>query len=306
VPHGVAGARIAVVINPIAGAGGQPDGAGRRTALALEWLRARRLSGDVHVTERPGHAGELASLAVASGAGVVVAWGGDGTVNEVASALAFGPAALGIVPAGSGNGLARELGIPRAPRAALDVAAGGAERVMDAGEIDGRLFFNVAGVGLDARVAHVFAREGLARRGFARYLGIAARELFASGPDELRIEADGMAREARTLLVALANARQYGNGAVIAPRARIDDGRLDLVIVTHRRAWLALAQTPALFAGQIERVPGVSSSPCTGARITGERPLLYHVDGEPSVGGCSLTARVRPAALRVRVAGSRQ
>jgi YegS/Rv2252/BmrU family lipid kinase len=298
--------RVAVLINPIAGAGRRPETSDTRASTASAWLRARRLDGDVHVSQGPGHLHDLARGAVESGAAVVVAWGGDGTINEVASALAFGTTALGIVPAGSGNGLARALHIPFESHWALDIAATGTEVAMDAGEFDGRLFFNVAGLGLDARVAHRFAQEGLAERGFVKYIGIAARELIRSKPDTLRIAADGTESEVRALLVALANARQYGNGAIIAPSARIDDGRLDLVVVRHRPAWLALVQAPALFAGQVARLPGVTLSTCSTVSFTGGDPLVYHVDGEPRIGGTTVTARVRPRALRVRVAGSRQ
>ena len=104
--------------------------------------------------------------ALSRGATMCVAWGGDGTVNEVASALAFTPVALAIVPSGSGNGLARELGVPLDAVSALTVAIDGRDRIIDAGEIEGRLFFNIAGLGLDARIAHRFAVNGLARRGF--------------------------------------------------------------------------------------------------------------------------------------------
>jgi diacylglycerol kinase family enzyme len=109
------------------------------------------------VTERPGHAHQLARAALARGISTIVAWGGDGTMNEIASALAYTDAALALVPSGSGNGLARELGVPFDASAALDIAFNGRLRTIDAGEIEERLFFNVAGIGLDARVAHRFA-----------------------------------------------------------------------------------------------------------------------------------------------------
>ena len=144
------------------------------------------VDGEVFVTERAGHARELALAALGRGVTLCVAWGGDGTVNEVASALAFTPASVAIIPSGSGNGLSREVGIPFDPKLAFDIALGGRDRVIDAGEIDGRLFFNLAGVGLDARVAHQFAATGLARRGFVRYLEIAGSEIFRRSQHDLR------------------------------------------------------------------------------------------------------------------------
>src|SRR5690606_18347855 len=118
----------------------------------------------------------------------------------------------------------------------------GATRLIDAGEFDGRLFVNVAGVGLDARVAHRFADGGPGRRGFARYAAITLDELFRFVPERLTISVDGAVIQQPTMLVAVANARQYGNGAIIAPQADLDDGRLDLVVVGARPALAAVAQ----------------------------------------------------------------
>jgi diacylglycerol kinase (ATP) len=231
----------------------------------------------------------------------VLAWGGDGTMNEIASVLAFRPATtLAVIPSGSGNGLARELGIPLDARAAFDVAFDGRDRIMDAGELDARLFFNVAGVGLDAQVALEFAAGGLVRRGLSRYVTITATKLFTFQPDEQTVIADGEVLRTRALLIAIANARQYGNGALIAPRARIDDGRLDVVIVASRSPWRTLLQVPKLFSGRLAEAPGVEMRTAIEVEVTSARPVVYHVDGEPFVGGASIRARVRPKALRVR------
>jgi YegS/Rv2252/BmrU family lipid kinase len=264
-------------------------------------VAAHGLEAEIFLTERQGHARELARAAQARGVRTVVAWGGDGTVNEVASALVHTGALLAIVPAGSGNGLARELGIPCDPERALAIALGLAERVMDAGELDGRLFFNVAGLGLDARIAHGFAETGARARGFRRYAAVTLRELTRYTPEEYEIAVDGERFRVRAMLVAIANARQYGNGALIAPGARIDDGRLDVVAIGARSLARALLQIPRLFRGEIERVRGVDIRRGAHVEIVGAGPLLYHVDGEPHRGGSAVTARVHPGALRVRV-----
>lgn len=290
----------AVIINPISGTGGRPEIARMRAELAAAMIAARGIDAEVFITERPGHARELARMALGQGATLVAGWGGDGTVNEIASALAFTEARLGILPSGSGNGLARELGIPLEPRDALAVAFDGPDRTIDAGEIDGRLFFNIAGVGLDARVAHRFAAGGLVRRGFARYIEITAQELLTYHPDEHAIAVDGCVTRSRALVVAIANGRQYGNGAIVAPHATVDDGLLDVVVVEQRPLVLTLLHVPRVFAGSIDRVPGVITRRGTTIEITSGEPVVYHVDGEPFVGPASITARVRPAALRVR------
>jgi diacylglycerol kinase (ATP) len=293
--------RVAVIINPISGTGGRMRVARERAERAAALLAARQIVGDVFITERPGHAHELAVAALRNGAAHVVAWGGDGTVNEVASALAFRDATVGVIPGGSGNGLARELGIPFDPARALIVALDGRERRIDAGELDGRLFFNIAGIGLDARVAHHFAANGLVRRGFRRYLAVTARELFTYQPDVHTVVADGRTLRVRALLIAIANSRQYGNGALIAPAARIDDGKLDVVVVAARSPLAALVRMPQLFRGDIARVPGVTMTTAADIQVTSAQPVLYHVDGEPYAGAAALTARSWPAALRVAV-----
>ncbi len=256
---------------------------------------------NVFITERVGHARELALAVLARGVSTVVAWGGDGTMNEVGSALAFKDAAVALVPSGSGNGLARHLGIPFNAHAALDVALMGRDRTIDAGEIGGRLFFNVAGIGLDARVAHRFAVDGLEKRGFSRYLAITMRELARYQPDHLTITTPASLTRTSSLLVAIANGREYGNGAIIAPRARLDDGRLDVVIVARRPLVRACAELPLVFMGMIDRVGGVSMETTESVDITSPHPVVYHLDGEPIAGTRGIAARVRAGALRIKV-----
>ena len=293
--------RVVVIANPISGTGGRPAVAQQRIARAAAALKSHGLDGRVAVTERSGHASLLAREAVADGASLVIAWGGDGTINEVASELAFRDVSFAVIPSGSGNGLARELKIPCEVDRAFAVAFGGTERVIDAGEIEGRLFFNVAGVGLDAEVAHEFAATGLVRRGFSRYIQIATRRLLSFKAGEYRITADGISTETRALVIAIANGRQYGNGAVIAPGSQIDDGRLDVVVVGDRSVLKALAQIPLLFAGRIASVPGITITPVREVTIESATRMIYHADGEPCEGGTSIGVSIRPAALRVRV-----
>lgn len=275
-----------------------------RAEHAASAIAGRGLEAEVFVTERPGHARELTAAAIAKDVSTVIAWGGDGTVNEVGSAVAFRNVTLGIIPSGSGNGLARELRIPFDPVRAIDVALGGRECRIDAGEFDGRLFFNIAGIGLDARVAHHFA--GRRRRGFTRYLILTAAELLRYQPDLHTVLADGATLRTRALLIAIANARQYGNGAIIAPQARLADGRLDVVVVAARSPLATLVQIPRLFMGRIAQVPDVAMRAAVDIQVTSAGPVMYHLDGEPCVGGARLAARPRPGALRVAMPGDMQ
>jgi YegS/Rv2252/BmrU family lipid kinase len=256
------------------------------------------------MTERRGHARELAADAVARGARLVLAWGGDGTINEVGSALLAGPAALGIVPAGSGNGLARELDGPRDGAAAIAGALRGRERVIDAGLLGGRPFFNIAGIGFDAQIAARFDRAR--RRGLATYVRVSARALLTYRCAAYRIEAGDAGRVApqtcdRALIVTVANSPQFGNGARIAPAARLDDGKLDLVVFEEVSRLATIWSVPRLFTGSVARVRGLSSLQVERATIESDGPMPFHVDGEPVQGGSRLEARVVPGALRIAV-----
>ena len=160
--------QAAAIINPTAGPFTRPRDTRRLAEIARRAFARANLTGEIIFSERAGHARELAEDFVRRGFSPIIAWGGDGTVNEVASALVFQDAVMGIVPTGSGNGLARELGISLRPERAIATAIRGIDRTIDVGELGGRLFVNLAGVGLDASVASLFNR--LAGRGLRRYV----------------------------------------------------------------------------------------------------------------------------------------
>ena len=256
---------------------------------------------DVFLTQRPGHARALAKAACENGARLIVAWGGDGTVNEVAAEVAFSDVPIAIVPGGSGNGLARELGVAVDPEQALRAAIGAPPRTIDVGEIDGRLFVNIAGLGLDAYVASRFNASGRRRRGLGGYVGCTARALLQYAPHRYEIATPGARFVTRALLVTLANSAQFGNGVRIAPAAKVDDGALDLVIVEERSRLASIVQLPRLLAGSVDRIAAWSSRPVKEVTIESDRPMLFHVDGEPVQGETRLLARVRPGALQICV-----
>jgi YegS/Rv2252/BmrU family lipid kinase len=289
---------VAIIINPISG-GARPDAARAKAQLALAVVETHGDRPEVFVTERVGHARELARAAVDRGMRLVVAWGGDGTISEVASSLVFGEVPLGIVPAGSGNGLARELGVARRPERAIADALAAQPKLMDVGDIDGRYFVNTAGIGFDAHISSRFATAK--RRGFLGYAGMTARALTSYVPQTYRISSGGMHVEARAVLVTIANSAQFGNGALIAPGARVDDGELDLVVVEERSRFRTVWALPRLFNGTLAQVNGCSITRIRDVTIDADLPMTFHVDGEPVAGGTRLRARVHPAALRVAV-----
>jgi diacylglycerol kinase (ATP) len=293
------GALTFVIINPVSGPAHR-GGAADRVRVATAALESVGLRAEILLTESAGHAYELARHAVGAGAALVIAWGGDGTINEVGRAVAFTSTALGIVPAGSGNGLARELGIPFSPRRALEHALRRPARQIDSAEVDGRLFFNVAGIGLDAQVAERVSRAHHAHGGLHHYVVASSHEILTYKPREYTIRTDTGLFRTSAWVVAVANSRQYGYGAVIAPTARLDDGELDLVVIEDLGLSRNLLRLPSLLTGGLHRRRGVSVVKVKDVTISTETPMLFHVDGEAVRGTNTVSVRVRPGALRVR------
>ncbi|HOG30158.1 MAG TPA: diacylglycerol kinase family lipid kinase [Vicinamibacterales bacterium] len=293
--------RVVVIANPAAGPAWRRRHTGELARRVQAIFDRRGVQGDLSFTTGPGHATSLARQAIADGADLVVAWGGDGTINEVAAPLVGSRSALGIVPVGSGNGLARELGIPRRPEAALAVALDGVDRTIDMGELNGRLFCNCAGVGFDAHVAEVFAASAARVRGFASYAATTIRELGAYQPGLYRIETDeGEEPPLRAMLITVANTRQWGNGALIAPNAVMDDDRLDVVVIPPRGPAAFIANLWRLFAGSLASLEGVVNRQVRCATITASPAAPVHVDGEPLGRLSTIRIEVKRAALRVR------
>jgi diacylglycerol kinase (ATP) len=292
--------KVRAILNPRAGV--SPHEARR----AAERGHPRWDDFDLSVTEGPGHATELARAAADAGADVVLSVGGDGTANEVARALVGRAAALGIVPMGSGNGLARALGIPLRPLDALDALETGVRRTIDVGLLNGRPFLNVAGIGFDATVSRAFHDSGRAggRRGLLSYVRLSLRELVGYRAPRVVVETTHERIEARPFVLVLANGPQYGAGAVINPGAKLDDGQLELVLVDERPLVALLAAAPRLFVGGIERMRGYRRLRATRLQITGDGPLLVHRDGDPEAGDERVTVELQPRALTVLAAAA--
>jgi diacylglycerol kinase (ATP) len=180
-------------------------------------------------TQAPGHATQLAQTARETGHAAVVAVGGDGTVNEVAQALVDTPVTMGIVPRGSGNGLARHLGISLNSPQAVDQIFSGKELAIDTFTVNDRLSVNVSGIGFDGHIADLFGGKG--KRGFVGYIRLAITEFNKFMPFNCSIEVDNQKLSREAFIVAIANSSQYGNNARIAPMASVMDGRLHMNIV---------------------------------------------------------------------------
>jgi len=293
--------RAAVIINPLSGHGRHETQIHAHIALARDVLGRHGIDAVVRPTTAAGDARQFARDAAADGCDLVIAWGGDGTVNEVASALLDTGVTLAIVPAGSGNGLALDLGIPFAPAFALELAATGPTMVIDAGQVNDCPFFNIAGVGVDAVVAARFAERGLRRRGFTAYAQLSTLELLRYRAQTYTLTLDDDTFDQRAMLVAIANGRQYGNRLFIAPGAKLDDGLLEVVVV-DRLSLLGIAwRLPSLFRGTLRTGRGVTMRAARCLRVKAPGPIPFHVDGEPRLGADELIVKTLPKALRVRV-----
>jgi diacylglycerol kinase (ATP) len=297
---------IVAIINPISGTGADHDAAARRIALVRSEAQRRGLRAEIHLTERAGHARELASSSAASNVDLVIVWGGDGTLNEAGAGLLGSDTTLGLVPAGSGNGLAAALGTPREPGAALNVAFDGHTRTIDAGRIGGHAFFNIAGIGFDARVAALFNARGAGRRGGWPYVAIGLREGWRFRGTEYTIDLDGDRRTVNALLISFANGREYGIGARIAPLAQLDDGLLDATIVQTRPVFTRFWHARHMALGTPHRAPSVIVRQIRRAVVSAEGPMEFHVDGEPGMLRGPVEVTVQPAALKVRCVSTGQ
>lgn len=289
--------KIKFIINPIAGF--------RRDKSFIEALiqqRCKDLDFVIVHTTGPGEATRLAQEAATQGYHAVVAIGGDGTVNETASGLVGTGTALGIIPRGSGNGLARSLDIPLQPAEALEVICSGKVHRIDAGRAAHRYFFVVTGVGFDANVGHKF--NTATWRGPIPYFYIAAREFASYQPEPLRLRLENETIEMTPFLVTIANTKQYGNGAIIAPQAKPDDGVLEVCVVQPMNFAEFVMNAPKLFNGKADTIPMITYYHSKIATIEKTGPILFHVDGEAQMSDGALNVSVLPLALKVIVPAS--
>lgn len=285
--------KIVFVINPISG-GRKKDGFERR---ARNQFAKMNVDLAFAYTEHPGHAHELALEAVRNNVHIVVAVGGDGTINEVASALYGTEVALGIIPEGSGNGLALYLGIPLNERAALRRLSKFETTTIDTGIIEGHPFFNMAGIGFDAKVSDRFAHEKF--RGPLGYLRTILAEIGKYQPKHYKLEIDGVSYEREAFMISVANSPQYGNNAYIAPNASITDGVLDICIIHKFPLYSLPIMIFHLFAKTADQSEYLEIIPGKSIVIEREDEGPVHVDGEPKEFSKVLTISVRPVSLHV-------
>ncbi|MCM1004746.1 MAG: diacylglycerol kinase family lipid kinase [Prevotella sp.] len=254
---------------------------------------------DIVFTERPGHATELAAAATREGYDRVVAVGGDGTVNETANGLLHTNIPLAIIPFGSGNGLARDIGIPMKRDAALEVAAAGKSANVDCGTVGGKNFFCTMGVGFDALVSQEFAHAQ--RRGLLAYSRIAVNNFMRYKPQNYNITVDDTQYEFKAFIIAVCNAAQYGNNAFIAPHASMSDGKLDVTVVERGHLGSLATAGVRLFTHNLDRSHIVHCLRGKHILIQREYEGPGHIDGEAVTLPAELDISCQPGVLKVIV-----
>ncbi|MDR3134367.1 MAG: diacylglycerol kinase family lipid kinase [Prevotellaceae bacterium] len=286
--------KIAFILNPLSGKGNK-EAVEQFITNHSGWPAG--FDASVHTTRCAGDGYEQARQFAAQGLDAVVAVGGDGTINEIARALLHSPTAMGIVPMGSGNGLARHLRLPMDFKKAVEKITHFRVRSIDAARINGQLFFCTAGIGFDALIGHLFNSGG--KRGMSTYVSLSTREFLQYKPQEYIITIDGQACTRKAFLITFANASQWGNNAYIAPLAHCNDGQLDVVIWKDFPRMAAPFMLPRLFTKTIHKSSFVEMF--QGKHIVVERPQedYVHLDGESLRMGKVLDIQILPSALKV-------
>ena len=291
-------ARLMLIINPISGTGSKKG----VVEMVEQAMGACGHDVDVRLTGARGDATRLAGEAAAKGYHGVLACGGDGTVNETARALCGTETALGILPAGSGNGLARHLQIPVDIAMALKVIADGNVVDSDYGTVNGRPFFCTFGMGFDAAVSPRFARQS--RRGILSYVKSAISEYVQYRPQTYTVSANGKLLTEKAFLIAVCNASQWGNNAYIAPEASITDGLLDITIVHSGTAIDAAVMGMDIFTGYINKNTMVHTFRAPACVIYRNGAGEAHIDGEPMMMDDILDVKCHHGALKVFTPGA--
>ena len=290
---------IAFIINPISG-GRETQAAKRKLPkLIMQTLEAEQWLPNIVFTERAGHATELAHQFARMGFDAVVAVGGDGTVNEVARGLRDTQTALGIIPMGSGNGFARHLSIPIKPQKAIEMINHSEPISVDYGLANGRLFVSTCGTGFDALVADNFA--GSTKRGFMTYLQNVLKEAVAYQPQTYHIVGDGLDVTHKAFLITFANANQWGYEALIAPKASVQDGKMDIMLMSSHAILGSASLALRLFTGSIDDSHFMDTLRAKEITLERESAAPFHIDGDPVEMEKDIHIKIIPDGLKVLV-----
>jgi diacylglycerol kinase (ATP) len=286
--------KICFIINPISGIGKQ----NKIEYLIEQYLDKSKFEYTVFYTKYPKHATQLAEEASQKGFDTVVAVGGDGSLNEVAKGLIGTNTNMGIIPAGSGNGLARNLNIPLQLKDAIEVINKHNSSKIDTGTLNGEPFVNVAGIGFDAHISWEFSQRK--KRGFISYVKLTLKEFPKYKPKEYELLIDGNKIQTKAFLIAFANGAQWGGGAYISPQSVINDGVLEVAILKD----ITIFNFPKLAYMLLQKKLHLSNNLqiLSGKKITiKQNQDIAHIDGEPLKTGRVIEIEIHPLSLNVIV-----
>ncbi len=268
---------IAFIINPISGT--QQNVKRKLPKLIEKELDHKQWLQNIVFTEYAGHATELARQFATMGFDAVVAVGGDGTVNEVAQGLRDTQTALGILPMGSGNGFARHLHIPMQPVKAIQMLNHSESIYCDYGLANDRMFVTTCGTGFDALIAYQFAKAG--KRGLKTYVEHVVKDLLTYKSQTYHIVGDGLDITHKAFLITFANASQWGNDAYIAPKASIQDGKMDICMMSSSALLGAPGLALRLFTKNIDNSLFMDTAKAQDITLYREEETPFHIDGDP-------------------------
>lgn len=280
-----------LIVNPRARRGGGSIREARRV------LEAAGIEVEEMATSKDETASELISRH-ADHFDMAIVGGGDGTLNNAAAGLAYSGLPLGVLPLGTANDFARTMGIPADPLQAAQIIAAGHQKIVDLGEVNGHLFFNVASIGFSAELAAELTEHAKKRWGTLGYAIVAARLLIRSRLFTAHVDHDGATEEIRTMQVSVGNGRHYGGGMTVEETATADDGRLDFYSLEVDHWWRLLRLLPSLRRGTQGRWADVRAFKTTEVTIRTKRPRPVNTDGE-LVTWTPAHFRIRPKSVRV-------
>lgn len=291
----MAKSNILFIINPISGGKDKL----KIPALIDANLDRSRFNPNYSVTEYVGHAAEIAEEAANKNFDIIVAVGGDGTINEIGSKVLLQNKVLGIIPFGSGNGLARFLKIPMNPKKAIQVINNLHVKQIDTATFNDKVYFNMAGMGFDAHISSVFA--GNKKRGFSGYLKVGLKEMLDYKPETYTIIIDGKSYTRKAFVVSIANSSQYGNNAHISPLASVSDGLLDVCVVKHFPLYRLPVLGYYMMTGNTHKSDMVEIIKGKDIHISRPKEGAIHIDGEPFFMGTEIDISINPLSLNIIV-----
>ncbi len=287
--------KVFFIINKYSGTGFRPEIEGR----IIDRCSELGFECTIEFTQSRGHATELAQQAVKENFKIAFAMGGDGTVNEVARGLVHTNTIMGILPKGSGNGLARHLKIPLQFKHALELLANHQVISMDTVTVNDHLSVNVSGIGFDGHVAGLFGTNG--KRGLTGYVKLVMKEFASFKEFPVEVTIDGNPFRSSAFILAIANASQFGNNARVAPAASVCDQQLDICSIKKVPFTHAIGFGIKMFSGNMDKSAFVEMRKGKKMNIEFSSPMPYHIDGEPLPPSSSFTIAIQPASLQMLI-----